>query len=74
MVEINKDDNGYPFVTCAGCGDNIRWNGQVWFLSINGVETPGFCGLECLLAWVGKNIQDDMVDTLEENTWKGGEE
>ena len=74
MVNIEKTDNGYPYVTCKTCGDTIKWNGQVWMLTDGGYESPGFCGLECLLAWVGKNIQDDMVDTLEENTWKGGEE
>lgn len=76
MVNIEQDDNGYPFVKCMGenCGEHIHWNGQVWFLSDDGYESDGFCSLKCLMSWVGKNIQDDMVDTLEDCRWKGGEE
>ena len=88
MVDIDYDNenHGMPVVHCAGCTHTMQHHERVWFLSVQdtkinvpGVkvtayESPGFCSLECLLAWVGKNIQDEMVECLDDNSWHGGEE
>jgi len=77
MVELTKNE-GYTYVECHLCGEQIHENNRVWYLSITDwkkteesknktylhYESEGFCSLACLLSFIGDSIQDSIVGDM----------
>lgn len=87
-ITYDNENHGMPVVECCGCNHTIQHHERVWFMSfekqihpdvrkatgkITVYESEGFCSLECLLAYVGKSIQDEMVECLDDCSSSGGE-